>query len=760
MSFRTRIPSVVTTARVASAVALLAATTLAQAQSTPVLEEIVVTATKRIERLQDVPISVSAITTDDMKERGYFQYADYLNSVPGVYFQDQGPGKGVIRIRGISGVEGGVPSTTATYFGESVTSVLTNQGGKPNLRLVDIDRVEVLRGPQGTLFGADALAGVVRIIPAAPNFEGFDANVGLRGFTTAHSSDTSYHVEGMVNVPLVTDKLAARVVVYRDQIAGYIDNTFKGQEAVDYSGPLGQALGVPLPPGTLVSPAIAPFTRHDIDSEDTWGVRAALRWNATDRLTIDLSHATQDVQLNGEPFVQPAAGDYELSRGLDAYRHGGYGERLNLTSLVGTYGWERVSLTAISSWMDLKRYANQDLTSLAAASFGAPVPWLLEDRSDGHLFTQEVRLQSVGESKLQWLLGAFYLSQHFNAGQLVDDFSCPACAPTVLAGQDFAFKVGPSRLGEQEQRSVFGQASYELAKAWTLGVGARYLESDIESPFPVLEGILAGGAPTPPTAKGSDDEFNPSAYLRFEPTANVTTYLQAGRGFRGGQANQALPDNCLAEAQSLGVKPITDADTLVNYELGVKSRHAGGRLTINAAVYRDKWSGVQLLSTLQCQFSVILNGGDVKGRGAELEVVAEPTDAWRMNLSLSYNHNEFESVDPTTGYVVGQRLPDAPHFNGSLGVQRGFHLGGQWNGFVRGDYNYVSGVVTQFGPLDAFDTANVRVSFQRDNLALELFGRNILDERGTTYQQLVAGGLNQTLVRPREIGVEVRYGFK
>ena len=194
-----------------------------------VLQEIIVTATKRSERLQDVPIAVSAITSEDIVARGFTNYADYLNSVPGVYFQDLGAGHGTIRIRGISASEGGVPSTTATYFGETVTSVLTNQGGKPNLRLVDIDRVEVLRGPQGTLFGASALAGVVRIIPKSPNLQEFEANVGARGFTTAHSDDASYHAEAAVNIPLITDKLALRVVGYQDDIAGFIDNEFEGQ---------------------------------------------------------------------------------------------------------------------------------------------------------------------------------------------------------------------------------------------------------------------------------------------------------------------------------------------------------------------------------------------------------------------------------------------------------------------------------------------------------------------------------------------------
>lgn len=755
MRLATRAPGVVNRAGVTTAFALLAATaaSLAQAQQAVILEEIIVTATKRTERLQDVPISVSAITAQDMQARGLSQYADYLNSVPGVFFQDSGPGKGTIRIRGVSAAEGGVPSTTATYFGESVTSVLTNQGGKPNLRLVDIERVEVLRGPQGTLFGADALAGVVRIIPAAPQLDGFEAHLGMRGFTTSHSSEGSYHFEGVANLPLVKDRLAARIVAYRDTIAGYIDNEFGGREAIDYSDGFG------LPSGSLVSPAIPAFKRKDIDAEDTWGVRAALRWQASENLTIDLTHAMQDVQLDSEPYVQPSAGDFAQARSLDVFRRGAYGERLDLTSLVGNYTWERASLTAISSWTRLKRFANQDTTDLAASELGIPLPWLLEDKSDGQLFTQEVRLQSLGESRLQWLLGAFYLTAHSDGGQRLPDFSCPTCLSTLLAGQDYAFLAGPGRLFEQEQRSIFGQASYQFAKAWTLGLGARYLEADLVSPFLPLDGILSAGAPAVPTVEGSNDEFNPSAYLRFEPSQDVTTYVQAGRGFRSGQANQALPDSCLSDAQALGVRPITDPDTLWNYELGVKTRHAGGRLVVNAAVYKHKWSGVQLLSGLPCGFAVIVNGGEVTGKGAELELIAEPSDSWRLNLAVAYNHSEFDSVVPGTGYSPGQRLPNAPRVNGNFGLQRSFRLGGEWGGFVRGDYTYVGNVISQFGPIDAFDSTSVRVSFQRADLALELFGRNVFDERGILTREDPALGAHQTLIRPREIGVEVRYDF-
>jgi outer membrane receptor protein involved in Fe transport len=165
------------------------------------------------------------------------------------------------------------------------------------------------------------------------------------------------------------------------------------------------------------------------------------------------------------------------------------------------------------------------------------------------------------------------------------------------------------------------------------------------------------------------------------------------------------------------------------------------------------------VSGLPCGFSVIVNGGEVIGEGAELEVVAEPFDAWRINLAIAYNESEFESVVPGTGYSPGQRLPDAPRVNGSIGLQRALRLGGAWSGFVRADYTYVGDVVSQFGPIDEFDTTGLRASFARGGLELELFGRNIFDERGVLTLQDPAFGAHQTLLRPREIGVEIRYDF-
>jgi outer membrane receptor protein involved in Fe transport len=724
-----------------------------------VLEQVVVTATKRAESIQDVPVAVSAITSEDIATHGFTQYADLLNTLPGVYFQDAGPGVSQVRIRGVSASEGGVPSTTASYFGEAVTSVLTNKGGKPNLRLVDIDRVEVLRGPQGTLFGANSLAGVLRTIPKAPNPEQFEASIGTRGFTTAHSSDESYHVEGVVNIPLVRDRLALRVVGYKDDIAGYVDNVSPAQASVDYSGALG------LPDGMLVTPAIPAFTHKDINSEDTWGARTSLQWRVTDRLRFDLGYTVQDDQLNSEPHADPTIGEYEQRRPLDQFEHGGYGERINITSGVVSYDWDTASLVSASNWMRMNRFSNSDITFLAEGAFGAPIPWGLNDRSIGRLFTQEVRLQSRGESPLQWIVGLYYLSQKADFSQFVPDFSCPACLPQLLAGQDFGLSAPLSRFSEQKQRSVFGEISYAFTPQWTVGVGGRYLRDEVTAIGQPVEGILVGGLmPADPTRSGTNNESNPSAYVRFKPTDNNTLYVQAARGFRSGQVNPFLPDQCQDEARAAGEQLISDPDTLWNYELGWKALFDEGRYSLNTAVYRQNWKGVQLIKQFVCGFSGILNGGDVKGRGAEVEFVAQPNETWRFNLSASYNRNRFEDVIEGTDFHSGERLPDAPETQASAGAQYNFGLGADWTGFLRADYAHIGNVQSKFSDTlvivqDAFDTVNLRLAFQRDDLQLELFGRNITDERGVlTTTQPQFGGY-QTLIRPREIGVELRYSF-
>jgi len=434
-------------------------------------------------------------------------------------------------------------------------------------------------------------------------------------------------------------------------------------------------------------------------------------------------------------------------------------------TLTGTYDWDSLSLISVTNEMQMKRFTDQDVHFL----IGAPVPWSLNDTSFGSVFTQEVRLQSRGAQPLQWTVGIFYLHQTADLSQVIPDYSCPNCVE-ALFNQGFAFNVPNAKFSDEKQRSVYGEISYEVIPRWTLGGGGRYLTEDIESISPGASGLLNGGATTQstPPVTGKIHEFNPSGYIRFKPTEDVTAYFQVSRGFRSGAVNEPYPSNCQAEATSAGIGTITNPDTLTNYELGFKSLFADRKISLNAAIYNDKWHGVQLGVALACGFSGIVNAGDIDGKGAELEVVAQPIPQWRFNLSGAYTRNHFTDVKAGTGFVSGQRLPDSPEKNASVGAQYNFTVGGGWSGFARSDFVYVGDVLSQFGTatvkLGGYGQTNARVGFTHDTLELDVYGDNLTDRRGISSVGNPAfnPGFDpyQTLIRPREVGAEVRYSFR
>lgn len=726
------------------------------------IEQIVVTATKHEEPLQDVPLAVTAITAQEILSRGITQYADFLSGVPGVYYENAGPGDSTIRIRGISPGGGGSPPTVATYFGEIPMSAQGggNLGQHATPRFVDIERVEVLRGPQGTLFGANALAGAIRVIPAAPDLQEFQYKLGTRGFATAHSDDLSYHLEGTVNLPLVQDRFALRLVGYKDEIAGYIDNVTPARAPIDYSFLVGALTGgaVTVPDGTLLTPATGAIDEEDINSTDTTGGRLSAAWQVNDRLRFDLLLGTQDSGMESESSVIP--GTYRIRRAMDFFEPGRTAEDLDLGGLTVRYDWDGVSLISATSHMNLEMSRVNDASNLVP-----PAPWLFLERRESEAFTQEVRLQSRGDGAFQWTVGAFYLDRETSGRQHIADFSCaasPPCLPLLFSGgsQDFALNLDFDLF--EDQQAVFVNTSWEFAPRWTLGLGARHLEEDIGVRIETV-GFLA---PPPGASNGGEDsvsEFNPAASLSFKPNGDLTFYLQAAQGFRSGVANQALPQPCLEDAAELGLtlQTVTDPDTVRNYELGFKSVLDDGRINLNVAVYRLEWKDVPGTVLLQCNFSTLVNAGDATGEGVEFEMSGRLSEAWTFNVSAAYNELTYDDdILPQIG-TPGEQIAGSPAKNYSAGLEYVFNLGDTWSGWARADWAYVGQVRSELGalPRESYDTLNLRLGVMEGNLAIELFGRNVTDERGVSSVEPLPFGGEQTLIRPRELGVEVRYSF-
>ncbi|MDE0348793.1 MAG: TonB-dependent receptor [Gammaproteobacteria bacterium] len=742
------------------------------AEGPPVLEEILVTATKRSESVQDVPLAVSAISGDQIEARGFLEFSDYLNTLPSVHIEDTGPARNSIKIRGISTGEFGSPPTVATYFGEVPTTHTGQQiNGNANPRLVDMERLEVLRGPQGTLFGANALAGAVRLIPAAPNLEEADVEVSGSWSTTAHGDDDNTRFEGMLNVPLIEDRLALRVVGYDYSLSGFVDNEFPGNPQFDLSAIFGLVfIGAPFPPGTIVSPGVPPSTAEDVNQEDTSGGRVSLLWRPTDQLDVRFTYMGQDSRMgSGSPDIDSRIGKYSNSHGIDHFQEQELGDDLSIANLVLDYRFDGFSLISSTSYTERDLGQRRDASTFPVLNFGVYFPWGLNDDQDDEILSQEIRLQSASDGALQWLVGGFYSKHEQSSSQSLIDHACPSCLSYTFFGPG-----GPlfesAKSFDETQLAFFGEVTYALDDHWEIGAGIRYFETELEffesqvgliaeSPFPLLD-----------DGDASSDQVNPKFQLSYSPNDSFFGYVQAAQGFRTGVINETVPAGpCGPELAVLGDLSLTEPDTLWNYELGGKWSLGNGRTTVNAAVYRVDWEDIQTTLQLACGFTPIVNAGEATGEGAEVEVTALLTENLRLDLAASFSNTEFESVDPRSGFEKGARVPGSPEAILSVGIQYDYALNASWSGYLRADFNQVGDVLSaaEAGTgasvkLDSYEVINLRAVLGQGRFDVELFVRNATDERGILSSTAPTSvlGLQEFIIRPREMGVRVRFRLR
>ncbi len=751
---------------------LLLSASACLAEAAPVLEEILVTATKRSESVQDVPLAVSAISGDQIEARGFREFSDYLNTLPSVHIEDTGPARNSIKIRGISTGEFGSPPAVATYFGEVPTTHTGQQiNGNANPRLVDMERLEVLRGPQGTLFGANALAGAVRLIPAMPDLEESDVEISGSWSTTAHADDGNTRFEGMLNLPVIEDRLALRVVGYSYSLSGFVDNEFPGNPQFDLSAIFGFVfIGAPFPPGTIVSPGVPASTARDVNQEDTSGGRISLLWRPTDQLDVQFTHIQQDSSMGpGSPNIDSRIGEYSNSHGIDHFQAQELGDDLSIANLVVDYSFDGFSLISSTSHTQRDLVQRRDASTFPVLNFGAYFPWGLNDDQDDEILTQEVRLQSESDGAMQWLIGGFYSRHEQSSSQSLIDHACPSCLSYTFFGPGGPLFESAKNFDE-EQLAFFGEVTYAFNDDWEIGAGLRYFETDLTF-FESQVGLIAE-SPVPLLDEGdaSSDEVNPKFQLSYSPNDSFFGYAQVAQGFRTGVINETVPAGpCGPELAVLGDLSLTEPDTLWNYELGGKWTLGNGRTTVNAALYRIDWKDIQTTLQLACGFTPIVNAGEAAGAGAEVEVTALLTDNLRLDLATSLSNTEFDSVDPRSGFEEGARVPGSPEQILSVGIQYEYALNENWNGYLRTDFNHVGDVLSaaEAGTgasvqLDSYQVINLRAVLGQDQFQLELFVRNATDERGILSSTAPTSvlGLQEFIIRPREIGVQVRFRLR
>lgn len=720
------------------------------------LTEIIVTASRRAENVQNVPMSISTIGNDDINRRNLVTQGDFLRSLPGVSQLETGAGGSFIVMRGIAinptadGFSQGL--TTAVFLGE--TPLSAGRLGQINLRLVDIDRVEVLRGPQGTSYGSGAISGAVRYIPNAPDSNELQFNTKMGVSHTSGYGSNGYNVEGMLNIPLVDDVLALRTVLYRHRDSGYIRNVSSEDPQ---SVARAQGLGLT---DLLANERVGDTTAT--------GGRVALRWQPADRFAMTLSYALQELEQDGDLIMHSEAGKYRQIRWqLTNTEFGGTDRRSDVGDIANAL------LELDLGWADLlssTSYGYQDYTSAHTLGFNAglggnPVGQTYSQRSKA--LVEELRLTSKLDGPLNFIAGLYYESadrarhgdNQFN-GTLAALNSLPQLAGRRSVGN---FVVAQ----DTKQRAAYGELSYKLTDTLTASVGGRAFHYDTES-LDVFDGYVFGGYNETRIQGAEDDGHVFKASLDYKPNTNTLLYATWSQGFRLGYTQAPLPLSCDANQDGtvdglpgvpMGIK-LVKSDKLENHEAGGKFTLFDSRMVVNTAVYDIDWTDLPVRlfpDPASCSLALTMNAGKARSRGVELESKFMLKPGITLSLSGSYTKSELAADSPGIG-LKGDPLPGGPEFNASAGLEYDFKIR-HYPAYLQTDVSYVGEIYGWIGqgdaPIGDYVQVNLRGGMDFARLSAMFYINNL-----TGSDPLVAGTPDFAyILRPRTVGLNFTYRY-
>ena len=660
---------------------------VAQEQQDATVGEVLVTAQRRVESVQDVPISVSVFTSQDLEKSNINEAKDYLQFAPNVSFTEDGEvgNRGIsISIRGVSDVSLGEVVTANSigfYLDEFNVGTVANGGINPQLR--DVEQIEVLRGPQGTYFGRNALAGALNITTKKPK-QTFEAEGTVRA-----SRFNTWGVGGVLNVPL-SDKVAARLVADYDETDGLVKN-------------------------------VNPDGRSNSGGESKYA-RLGLRATPNDALTMDLSLAYSKDQdgfdaevpsgvldldtqaIFGSSFVPIGEGlgfypqnQRRVNHDADEYNNNSY-KLANLRFAYDLGGMEIKSITgAIDS--DNSRFFDQDNISVDAI--------VRQNRYSGKSFSQELRLQSTGERTVQWTVGALYAKdkiRQFNSvragseGSYTDPVTGEVIGllPPIPAG----FRINENRRSfTTTSYAAFGDISWKLAELWTLKTGARYTRDKVANRF--YDVVNFEGAPLDGAGSDTFTDFAPRVVLQFEPSADATWYLTASKGYKAGGVDILFVPSETDPGTQVGLNRAFDPEEMYNYEIGFKGRFADGRGRFSAAAFYLDWKDMQVQTNflrdpndISSSVQATLNASGAKTKGLEFELSGQLSDHLHAGVTGGYLDGKFEDFPEAVLAGNNQidmsnaKLPRTPEWTGSAYAEYGFSVGDNLSPFVRGELVY------------------------------------------------------------------------
>ena len=783
------------------------------------IEEITVTARKREESLQDVGGSIQALTGDDLKNPGLLNLEDTIRMLPSVTHVGGVAGANKIIFRGVSDNPGAfiAASSSALYIDEQP---LTQFSVNPEPRMIDIERVEALAGPQGTLYGDSSQSGTLRIITNKPDPTAFSANAEMM-VRKGEDSSMSHEVSGWINMPLVEDKFAIRLVGYTAEDGGFIDNV----------------LGVSPMRGTKNN---ANLVQDDINSVDFVGGRISAKWFVNDKWSITASAMHQSMEAKGLNDYDPGVGDLQTVKFFRDTRDDEWTQ--GALTIEGSFG--SVDVVSITSYFDRKLDYTFDRTTYSAyfnynfCPLFATYCWsgfsgaenhyfgaggINVDPNTGYLnyysslpndqdtigfntqdqqndrFTQEIRLSQTTEN-YRWVLGAFYEEKS-------ESWEYRARTPEFLESLSYAYwtyiypgaasGVDPSwwLSGDDtdwEQWAIFGNFSYNLTDRLTAEVGVRFFDQEMDRFYFVDKPFLVGFRDST-SPQGGNDDFVPKVTIEYDIDDDKMIYALYSEGFRAGGANRnRTPFTVFPQ--------VYEPDLLKNFEVGAKTRWLDGRLQINATVYSGNWENYQIEavdpSFRLCQpgeiadvdfcnqpFQVMVaNVGDAEQFGVEFDLRAAPNDMVDLGLAVGYVKAETsEEFEVTVPVPKGSQLPNVPELKFSTFAQLNWPVMQGETAFLRGQYTWQDESLNQLeaiapgAPGDftgapqyvqpSYGIMDLRAGLTSDNWTLEGFVSNVFDERADLYNNglfldYFFGRQRVTTNRPREFGVRFSYTWQ
>jgi iron complex outermembrane receptor protein len=681
---------------------------LAQTPAPPsgAVSEVVVTAEKREEPLQNTPVSVTAIPGQVLELQHAVDLEDWAGYVPGLVLGDAGaPGETFVAVDGIAPI--GSASEVGVYVNDtpvgSSSSFEGANGFTMDLMPYDLQRVEVLRGPQGTLYGASTMGGLIKYVLAAPDPTHFSGQIGGDVFGVDHASDPGGGGRGEANIPLVNDTLALRVSGYDENTPGYIDDAVTGKKGDN---------------------ALAQY-----------GGRVALLWQATPDFSAQVSALYQHSHADNQSFValsqttlQPTAGGLSNTN----TRAEPYTQELQLYDLTLNWNLHWAQLTSVSSYQQFKNNTTEDLTDYLGGLldlYGAPANNQSEfdERYGLKKFTQELRLASPEGQKLEWLAGGYYTHEDATNVEVFDGYNTGGAFLNPLEAVTL-----PSMYQEY---AVFGDLTYHFTDWFDLSGGFRYAHNN--QTFVESEGgsLLGSSPPTKPVlvVPGSSSEgvttysIAPELHL----TQDVMAYARMASGYQPGGPNVILPG-------VTGIPTQFGSSKLTDYQLGLKSTLLDGHATLDVSAFYIDWSRIQV-SVLIGDQSAIENAGKARSQGFDFAGSYSPIAGLTLGATLTYTDAFLTSRVPSIGAGYGARLPYVPLWSGSLTADYSVPISGPWRGFIGGGYRYVGsrysdvqgsveGGELQGIEVGADNVVDLHLGARTHDLTLTLFAKNLTNE--------------------------------